>query len=467
MSAARPVRRSPVLAATVAVAAAAALAGCAGVAADGAVKAPAKDRPAADGAVKPPGKARAAATARTLYVDAASAGGQCSDARSAAQAASPATPWCTLGRAAAAAPSGATVLVGRGSYPHLTISGRRRAATVTLRAAPGEAVALGGVTVTGSRRFRLQGFRIGGQVNLIQGSRDIELRGNDMTVSTHVLASSRLRFISNHIHDLPGPPSPNDAAVGLWIITGNRGPIRDVLIRGNRFERLPNDGVETDADDVTIDRNTFTQIKSPDNDYAHADVIQSLGTDGMTITRNYASDNDSGVLISSAKRVHGWRVESNVFVRSGSWPLQLDNELDDLRLVNNTFWDNAGPAMLRWDDNLGRNRKGFVVVNNIFNRIDIDDRLKIAVEDYNIVHDNPFDSRWGRHTRVGRSPRFADPAHGDYRLARGSLGIDAGTSGDGAPAHDRAGRPRRNDRAVRDTGGGPRRYYDIGAYEFG
>jgi hypothetical protein len=66
--------------------------------------------------------APAAARAAT-YVDVAGRGGACSDARSAAQAASPATPWCSLTSAAAKAPSGGTVLVRGGSYPYTQIDG--------------------------------------------------------------------------------------------------------------------------------------------------------------------------------------------------------------------------------------------------------------------------------------------------------------------------------------------------------
>jgi hypothetical protein len=69
--------------------------------------------------------APAAARAAT-YVDVASTGGACSDARTAAQAASPATPWCSLVTAAAKAPSGSTVLVRAGSYPYTRIDGTGR-----------------------------------------------------------------------------------------------------------------------------------------------------------------------------------------------------------------------------------------------------------------------------------------------------------------------------------------------------
>src|SRR5690349_21861217 len=80
-----------------------------------------------------------AAARATTYVDAAGTGGTCSDARSAAQAASPSTPWCSLVTAALKAPSGGTVLVRGGSYPYSRIDGAGRTpatATITMKAYP-------------------------------------------------------------------------------------------------------------------------------------------------------------------------------------------------------------------------------------------------------------------------------------------------------------------------------------------
>src|SRR5918992_1858775 len=89
-----------------------------------------------DGATAPD---LAASAVTVLYVDRYSVGGRCSNARSAAQAASPRTPWCSLKRAVAAAPSGSTVLVRAGRYPELEVEDdRHRSTWVTLRRYPSE-----------------------------------------------------------------------------------------------------------------------------------------------------------------------------------------------------------------------------------------------------------------------------------------------------------------------------------------
>jgi hypothetical protein len=398
-----------------------------------------------------------------VYVDQDSIGGPCNDSRPVAAAQAATTPWCSLGRAVDSAPSGSTILVRRGSYPRLTIQGERRTRFVTIRSAPHETATLNGFTATNSSYWRFQGLRFAGASNLIfMGNDHIDMIGNDLTVATQVRPSLNIRFIDNRVHDLPGPPGRPEDGVGIWVVTGEQGPIRNVLIRGNTFSRLPNDAIFTDADRVTVEHNEFDHIQSPDNNWAHADVFQGMGANFVTIRDNFAHDNDSGILETIA-RVRGWVIENNVFLRSESWPLQLDNELRDLKLVNNTFWG-GGPVLLRWNDQQPRNPSRFIVVNNIFNRLDYDLRLNL-LEGWNIVSDNFLHNRFGRGTRVGVTPRFADPGRDDYRLAEGSPGIDAGTSAFGAPRRDRAGAARRDDRAVPNRGSGRPDFFDIGAYE--
>ncbi len=77
--------------------------------------------------------------------------------------------------------------------------------------------------------------------------------------------------------------------------------------------------------------------------------------------------------------------------------------------------------LLRWNDQQPRNPSRFIVVNNIFNRLDYDLRLNL-LEGWNIVSDNFLHNRFGQGTRVGVTPRFADPGRDDYRLAEGSAG---------------------------------------------
>lgn len=410
---------------------------------------------------------RAAAEGR-VYVDKDSVGGSCSDSRSTSSASNPSTPWCSLDRAARKAPSGTTVMIRRGSYPRLEINDIRRSSYVTFRSYPGEQAVLDSFSTTNSSYFRFQGLRINGRPNLIfTGNDHIQVVGNDMTVSTHVRPSRNISFLRNTVHDLPGPPGPSEDGFGIWVITGDVGPIRNVVIRGNRFSNLPNDGVQTDASNVRIEDNVFERIHSPDHDWSHADIIQSLGSNTMRIRGNFARDNDAGILTSTTHQVSDWVIENNVILRSESWPLQLDNIQNSLRIANNTFWG-GGPTLMRWNDEFPVNRRGFVIVNNILSRLDLDRKLKVSVADHNIIGENPFrDSVDGSHSRLGVSPRFLNEAEDDVRLGAGSPAIDAGTSRYNVPRRDRRGARRHDDRSMRNRGTGSNRYTDIGAYERG
>ena len=415
----------------------------------------------------PPATAQRAATphagaARTFYVDKDSMAGPCRDDRKPAAAADPGTPWCSLTRAIRAAPSGSTVLVRRGRYPRLVVEGAPRRGWVTLTPAPGETVTLDSFDLENTRWVRFRRFRINGATNTIGfGNRHIDVLDSDITVSTHVRPSAHLRFVGNVIHDLPGPPANSLDGVGLWIVNGTAGQTTDVVIRGNRFSHLNNDAVFTDGTRILIEDNVFEHIQSPDNTWAHADVIQTQGVFDITIRDNYGVDNDSGIL-NSAALSHGWVIENNVFIRSDSQPVQLDNKVQDLKLVNNTFWQSGGATLLRWDASAPRNPHRWLISNNIVTRIDVDPRLNTE-QDHNLVLIDPFHGPpVGVGSTLGVAPKFVDPAAGDYRLAQGSPGIDAGGSVE-VPRRDRAGNARFDDPAAPDRGGS---IVDIGGYEY-
>jgi hypothetical protein len=70
------------------------------------------------------------------------------------------------------------------------------------------------------------------------------------------------------------------------------------------------------------------------------------------------------------------------------------------------------------------------------------------------------------HGRQG-NPRFRNPSGGDFHLSARSPAIDSANSGvKGQPRTDVEGNTRRNDLSIPNTGAGPRKYDDRGAYEF-
>ncbi len=374
--------------------------------------------------------APAAAHAAT-YVDVAGRGGACSDARSAAQAASPATPWCSLTAAAAKAPSGGTVLVRGGSYPYTQIDGSDRtpnAATVTMKPYPGETPVVFAVDLRDATHLRFEGLRFSGTMNLVYfGNDHIAFVDNDLTNAVNIRGSRDILFEGNHFHD--GPDSctvDSSEAGGVRSMTGTQG----LTIRGNHFERLTGDAIQMDGTGVLIEGNTFDHIQVRRGCSAHTDVIQSLGAEDVTIRGNVARDNDSGILNSSADhQTSGWTIENNVFARSSGTPLQLDNQMDDLVVANNTFTASGVGVLFRWWTNPGVpvNSQGFVIADNVFDDgYSVDPRLRIAVADYNLVPAGAH--RYGAHD-VAAAPRFVDAATDRFDLRADSPAVDSGTDG--------------------------------------
>ena len=239
---------------------------------------------------------------------------------------------------------------------------------------------------------------------------------------------------------------------------------QNLTIRGNHFERLTGDAIQMDGTGVLIEGNTFDHIQVRPGCSAHTDVIQSLGAEDVTIRGNVARDNDSGILNSSADhQTRGWTIENNVFARSSGTPLQLDNQMDDLVVANNTFTASGVGVLFRWWTNPGVpvNSQGFVIANNVFgNGYSIDPKLNIAFADYNLT--KPGAHRYGAHD-IAADPRFVDPAANGFDLRADSPAVDSGTSGAVATIRGAA-----YSLPATDLVGGARTgVHDRGAYELG
>jgi hypothetical protein len=407
-----------------------------------------------------------AAQSPILYVDGASLGGLCSDGRSAAQAASLATPWCSLSRAVAAAPSGATVLVRAGTYGELSATGGARSGTVLFRAAPGEAVSVEGLDLESTGFLRFEGFRLRGQVSL-SGVHDVGVVGNDISPEGVMVRGSRDVLVEgNFIHDVRrdgGCPSAPSVGNGYAVWLNEMGDVRSVrvTIRGNRIAGVPNDAIQTGStDDLLIEGNDVSGVDAVSCG-DHSDVLQIVEGRRIVVRANRFRDSVHGFMVNG----HGstfrgdLRFENNLIHGiSGSFGMNLYN-VDGLALVNNTVWDTALGVRLR-DTSENPTVMRVSVRNNLLNKYssECDSTGCVSYQDYNLIASG---DRKGPHDITG-NPTFVDAAAGNYDLAPGSRGLDAGAPAD-APAHDRLGRPRWDDPAAPNVGGAS--YYDMGAHE--
>jgi Right handed beta helix region len=368
--------------------------------------------------------------AHCLFVDVASVGGKCSDSRSVSEARSPDKPWCSLKHAVGAAPSASNVAVRQGSYPWLTVKGVERRKAVTLGNYPGERVQLAGFEVEGSRGLRLRGFDVAsttGQSSVV-GSRRISIVDSDFSRQGLVLRAVRDTTIAhNRIHDLLRPPGPEGFnGYGIWangsLGGGPTGGIDRLLIRGNTFRNIPNDGVQIGGGSdlvrrVTIVGNDFGFVRrAVEGD--HPDPIQVIGGRDIVIRSNRFHDSEDAIIVKDDVTT-GLVVENNLMVgwSGGCIQAQLWNT-PGARVVHNTIWRSSCVGLrLAYDPSVGPAPTGIVVRRNIVDSY-ADDGL-VADQDYNVILHGP---RRGPHDSA-RRPQFGagfKPLGGAARLKAGS-----------------------------------------------
>jgi parallel beta helix pectate lyase-like protein len=412
--------------------------------------------------------APAASAQPEVYVDGTSLGAPCSDDRTPRQAAKPRTPWCSLARAAAAAPDGSVVRVRAGAYPELDTSARptRR---ITFRPHRGEHPSIGGLSLDGARNLRFERFRITG-ITTLTLTRGIQLvRGEHTPEGIMLRGAANTLIQGNHIHDLrrdqSSCPSPPEAGSGyaLWLVgySDQRGVGN--VIRGNRIARIPNDALQTGSnDDLLFKRNEVTGVHGGcDGD--HADSLQIVEGRRITLRDNWFHHSVHGLMVNG----HGdtvraaLRIENNLIHDiDGSFGMNLYN-VDGLLIHGNTVWDTELGVRIR-DTEENPTVMRAELRNNILDAFssECDSIGCLLYEDYNLIASG---DRRGRHDLRGR-PRFVNEAADRFELAAGSPAIDAGTS-EGASRRDRLGRRRRDVRSVRNRGAGRRPFYDLGAHE--
>lgn len=407
------------------------------------------------------------------YVDGASRGGTCSDDRTPDQAANPATPWCTLERAAIIAPAGAPVRVRDATYGPLLETARP--GWVRFTPHPGEAPSLRGLTFEGASRIAVHGFEITGpasRVGILGGSSDIELVGNylhDLRTGFYLRdGGARIALRWNRVEDMVWADLQVKDGYGLSMASG---AWKDLTIDANVFRGIDGDALQLGGmTGVRITRNTISDVRvSPAND-DHADAIQISGSAvDVLVAGNLISDANKAIIVGSSFAAVRDRItfENNVIHEVSGNCMSI---YDTQRLVvrHNTCWKTGYGFWLR-DELLSplTHTTGARIYNNLFGPATLGPGsvdLQIlrfddwGSEDHNLVTGIFAGQSFFDHTDIVQPPDVAalvlDAAVGDLRPAAGSLLIDRGAAAPDLPARDAAGHPR-------VAGAAP----DIGAYE--
>lgn len=413
----------------------------------------------------------------TLYVDQAGRGGACNDGRSAADAANPATPLCTISRGIAVAPPGATIAVRGGTYAALTVGGTR-SAPITVAAFGSEAVSIPTITISEkASNLSFQGLHLtGGNTNsfgILDGANNISLIGSDVRSSNqdaifiHPGVDSVL-LDGNTINSRPAGATGGGNGITLNSESNLPGapagatpdaPITNITIRNNRFTAIGTDAIRpTNFVNLYVEGNDISGVNENGN---HNDVFQSVfGGQNLVFRNNFIHDNVGQGLFIKDGQVTNAVVENNVFVHNKMNITLQVLETIGLTLVNNTVWDNDSNVWIR------SGTRQAVVRNNLFQQMNVDSQSEGAAninQDYNIIGPGGNWGPKGPHDVRG-TPKFVNPAAEDYRLAPGSLGIDSGIA-DYAPTFDKACRPRFDTPTVANIGAGNPPFVDMGALE--
>lgn len=338
----------------------------------------------------------------------------CRDDRSVHEARRRRTPWCSLMRAATAAPAGAVVEVAAGRYPELSLSGggHRR---LTFRAAAGARPELDGLHLGGVTGLRFEGFRMTASVELFDVDR-VTLRRNDFPgAGIHMKTSRRVRIVRNRFHGLEGQ-TRGILAQGSSA-PGGRDNER-IVVRGNRFDDLQHDAIAfyNGYRRVLVEGNRISRVVQPPDFPMHSDGMQFMGGDRLTIRGNVIRDGSQGILVKDGAPSTHLVVRGNLIHDIEGAGLQLFNA-PGAKVVGNTVWDTRYGTFLRNDPAVAQ-RTSAVLERNVLDRLTVegDDAVRRAAG-------NVF----GQGSTMGRpayrgAPNFADPAQGDFRIERAAPG---------------------------------------------
>jgi parallel beta-helix repeat protein len=381
-------------------------------------------------------------------------------------------PFCTIGAAALKVTAGQTVQVSSGNYPEEV-----KVKTSGSAGAPVTFSATGTVTVGSGKTH---GFTISSRSWVVVNGFTVSDTTGD---GIYVTGSHHITVSANHV-SYSGQPADGLTARGIRLSGSN-----DSTISGNTADHNSEAGI------YVTSNSTRNQIVGNVTAYnARGYIRAAAGIDvrspGNTVANNVSHHNeDTGIQFYTGAA--DGLVRNNVCYDNG------DHGIDNLnvggqRIIGNTVYRNVTAGI-----NLEGSSSGGTVVNNISvdngigsprtkSNIRVDaNSIPGARVDSNLVHltqPSPMYT-WGTTSYTSLSafqaatgqephglqaaPSWRSAGAGDFHLNAGSPAIDSADSGvSGQSPTDADGNGRVDDPATPNTGLGPRRYDDRGAYEF-
>jgi parallel beta-helix repeat protein len=398
-------------------------------------------------------------------------------------------PFCTIGAAAEVAVAGDTVVVSAGTYAGTSVDPAHSgtaARPIRFTAAPGALISGGtrAFALTGRSDIVISGFTITRTSSYgisVSGGSNVVISRN--TISFAGRPAAGLAAAGIYVRDLAGGlvsgnVSHDNSSHGIYLL----GSTTRVIVRSNRsyhnayqFERNAV-GIFVTGPGNTIERNlTYANEDSGINVYP--------GADNTVVTGNVSYDNgDHGI---DNLNVSGGRITGNTVVGNCTAGINVEGSSGHYIIENNVAVNNGTGAKINPTPisppgaytNLCHRRDGNIGV--------WDSAPTTTRADFNLVWQGgagaeyvwggtAYQARSALHAATGQEahgivarPGFADPAHWNLQLTGRSPAIDsANSAAPGELLYDILGHRRIDDPRVRNTGAGPRRYDDRGAYEF-
>jgi len=410
----------------------------------------------------------------TLYVDRTVAG--CSDSGPGTAS----TPYCTVAKGLSKLAAGYTFYLGNGTYTQTItppVSGTA-AAPVTITAWPGRQPVISGTTygaiISARSYITLSGIGFTGTVAdgiYVSKSSNIVISANTVTGAGRPAKSKTAPGISirgatssvvtgNNVHHNNG--------TGILLTSGATG----ILVADNSAS-FNAEGFQRNANgiDVISPGNTLLRNVTHDNEDSGIQFYTG-GNDNLAALNVTYNNGDHGI---DDLNVSGGRLIGNTVFRNCTTGINVEGTSSHYQVVNNVAVDNAvypaynGIACSRRAGNIGiwDSAPSTTTVDHNLVWLTRSGKMYAFGSTYTSLAATQAATHQEAHG-VQADPRFVSTSAWDLRLRAGSPAIDRGNSGvSGAQATDIDGLARVDDPATSNTfAEGPRRYDDLGAYEF-
>jgi parallel beta-helix repeat protein len=417
--------------------------------------------------------ARAAVT--DLYVDRTVT--SCSDSGSGTATA----PYCTLTKGVAALKAGYTLYVGNGVYNETirpAVSGTSTApVTITRWAGRSPTIGVGmtnGVNLSSRSYVTVSRVTIANTVAdgiYVSSSNNVTISGNTVKGAGQPASGRTAPGISlrgTNRSTVSGNTADQNHGHGILLTsasTGNTVAGNEASLNAEAWRRNAN-GI-----DVISPGNTVIGNVTHDNEDSGINFYTG-GNDNLAVNNVTYNNGDHGI---DNYNVTGGRLIGNTVFHNCTTGINVEGTSGSYTVVNNVAVDNAvypaynGISCSRRAGNIGiwDSAPSSTHVDHNLVWLSKPGTMYVFKSGYSSLA--PMQAATGQEADgVQGDPWFVDSAQGDLRLTEGSPALDRADSGtSGAQATDILGKPRVDDPNVPNThAGGPRRYDDIGAYEF-